>query len=72
MGRLKSLKRGIETYLERVDLYFSANAIEDDRKVVLFLTVIGPKSFNVLSNLLAPKKPKTKTFATKLEHYQPK
>ena len=69
-------KDDIETYLERVDLYFSANAIADDRKVALFLTVMGPKSYNVLSNLLAPEKPKSKTFeelSTKLkEHYQPK
>ena len=31
----------IEAYLERVQLFFDANGIEDEKKVTVLLTVIG-------------------------------
>ena len=50
-------------YVERVEQYFVANEITtDERKRGVFLTVIGPETYNLLRNLLAPTKPATKTF----------
>ena len=53
-----------EQYTERLEQFFVANAIADDsKKLATFLTVIGPRTYALLSNLLAPAKPATKTYA---------
>ncbi len=46
----------IAAYLERVKLYFSANAIAENKLVPVFLGVIGAKTYTLLRNLLAPTK----------------
>lgn len=46
----------ITSYLERVDYYFTANGVEDAKKVAVFLNAIGRETYNLLRNLLAPKK----------------
>ena len=61
----------ISAYLERLQLYFEANA-----KVSVLLTVIGPNVYTLLRGLLAPTLPKEKGYK-KLEkvlkeHYEPK
>ena len=65
----------ITAYLERVELYFSANGIGEDKKLVL-LSVIGPKTYGVLRNLLAPSRPQEKKFSEVTEvlirHFEPK
>ncbi len=62
--------------LERFELFVAANAIPEERKVPLFLTVIGASTYGVLHDLLAPNNPKTKSFAeltgTLKQHYEPK
>ena len=50
-------------YLERVNLFFSANDLEDDKKVPIFLTVVGSKTYSLLRSLVAPSLPQVKTFA---------
>ena len=50
-------------YLERMNLFFSANDVEDDKKVPIFLTVVGSKTFSLLRSLVAPSLPQEKTFA---------
>ena len=66
----------IEAYLERVQLFFAANGIEDDKKVPVLLTVIGSPTYALLSSLLAPEKPGDKSFTvlkdTLLRHFDPK
>ena len=66
----------IEAYLERVQLFFAANGIEDDKKVLVLLTVIGSPTYALLSSLLAPEKPGDKSFTvlkdTLLRHFDPK
>ena len=44
--------------LNRAELYFEANKIEERRKVPVFLSVLGSKTYSVLRDLLAPAKPK--------------
>eukprot|EP00731_Ephydatia_muelleri_P004071 Em0002g247a len=53
----------ITAYLERVELYFSANGIGEDKKLAILLSVIGPKTYGVLRNLLAPSRPQEKKFS---------
>lgn len=66
----------IEAYLERVQLFFDANGIEDEKKVAVLLTVIGSTTYALLSSLLAPRKPREKSFeelaATLRRHFEPK
>ena len=71
-----SEEQKIGTYLERIQLFFVANAVEDDKKVAVLLTVIGSNTYSLLADLAAPDAPSTKTFAELSElltnHFQPK
>ena len=63
-GRLQELDVESETvtaYLERVELYFDANDVADDKKVPVLLSNIGAKTYGLLRSLAAPKAPKEKT-----------
>ena len=49
-------------YMERVEQYFYANNIEDEKKqTAIFLTVIGSATYSLLRSLLAPDAPSTKS-----------
>ena len=52
----------IAAYLERVELYFQANDIRDE-KVLILLTSIGDKTYTLLRNHFAAAKPAEKTLA---------
>ena len=78
-GRIDEFRpenESIEAYLVRIELYFNANEVEDDKKVPIFLSVIGGKTYSVLRDLLAPVKPREKSFsalASELtKHFQPR
>ena len=63
-------------YCERLELYFIANGVTDtERKKAIFLTVIGPPTYNLVSSLVAPAKPVDKTLAQLMDvakkHYCP-
>ena len=49
-------------YTERVEHFFAANGVTDD-KVSVFLAIVGPKEYKLLSSLLAPVKPGEKSYA---------
>ena len=49
----------ISMYLERVELFFTAN---DEKQVSVFFSIIGGKNYTLLGNLLVPTKPATKSF----------
>ena len=79
LGRLEEFdpkSDNISTYLERLQLYFDANKVEDDRKVAVLLTVIGAKAYDTLRSLLAPTLPKDKGFSELMDalkrHFDPK
>lgn len=57
IGEYREGEEQFEYYLERLEQSFVANAIADDRAVSVFLTVIGPKSYGLLKNLVSPGKP---------------
>jgi len=50
------------TYVVRVELIFSANAVNDYKKVAVLLTIIGTKTYSLLRNLVAPLRPQDKSF----------
>ena len=37
-----------ETYVSKVELFFTANDIEDAKKSSAFLTLLGPKTFGLV------------------------
>ena len=59
-----------------LQLYIEANGVQDAKKVAVFLTIMGSKSYGLLGNLLAPGKPREKTYDELVEtlkgHYEPK
>ena len=50
-------------YLERVELYFTANSVDEDKQVPILLSAIGSATYALLSDLLAPDPPKTKSLS---------
>ncbi len=78
-GSLKAFEPEEETissYLERAELYFAANGVEEARQTSVLLTVIGPRNYSVVKSLVAPDLPKDKTYkeleAVLKAHFQPK
>ena len=64
-------------YTERLEQYFLANDINDDKKqTAVFLTVIGSDTYSLLRNLLTPEKPSQKPVEELIqilsEHLNPK
>ena len=64
------------SYLERVEQFFIANDIKNERKKATFLSLIGSQTYSLLRNLVSPSIPKDKSYtelATALKkHYEPK
>lgn len=47
---------------ERLEQYFLANSVNEDRKAALFLTLIGSEGYSILRSLCSPELPSTKTY----------
>ena len=66
----------LSTYLERVELFFAANDVKDEKQETAFLSLIGSKTYSILKNLLAPTLPKEKSYAELVaalwSHFKPK
>ena len=66
----------IESYLERVELYMTANNFPEGRKVATLLSIVGGTAYEILRSLLAPALPQTKSYTVLVEtlqkHYAPK
>ena len=78
-GRLEEFspeKETISNYLERVEIFFLANSIANEKKVAVFLSVAGGNSYALFRNLLSPAKPQEKSFAELTaelkKHFEPK
>ena len=57
LAEFKPDSERIEAYLERVQLFFDANGIKDDKQVTILLTVIRSNIYALLNSRLAPAKP---------------
>ena len=66
----------IKAYLERVKLYFVANKVDKDVQVPILLSCIGAPTYSLLSDLLAPSTPSSKSLDEISEalskHFEPK
>ncbi|XP_066955294.1 uncharacterized protein [Macrobrachium rosenbergii] len=51
-----------DVYVERVQLFFTVNDIEEEKKTAVFLTLVGPKNYAILRDLIHPSNPNSKTF----------
>ena len=64
IGAFDSSEEEWETYVERVEIYLSANKITDaQQKRDVLLSVCGPKPYHILRDLLAPTKPSDTSYA---------
>lgn len=65
-----------KTYLSRLDQFYKANKIEDNRKKAVFLSVIGDSCFRLLETLVAPAEVDSKTLSDLRDilskHFTPK
>ena len=50
----------ISAYLERLKAYLDANAIPNEKRSSIFVSVIGAKAYAVLRSLTAPAIPQSK------------
>ena len=79
LGNLQEYHPDSETfsaYLERMTLFFTANAIPDDKKVAVFLTVIGSQTYSLVRSLVAPTLPQDNSLEDLVDvlkrHFEPK
>ena len=77
-GRLREFHpetESIKAYLERMSLYFTANGVAADKRVAVLLSSIGAATYSLLSDLVAPHPPSTKSLdeisGALRNHYQP-
>ena len=48
-------KQDTASYLEKVELFFEANGIAEEKKVAVFLTAVGQIIYEILRQLSQPK-----------------
>ncbi len=53
----KDLKEDFESYMERFEQWLLANDIPNEKKVSVFLSVVGADTYGLLKNLVTPTKP---------------
>ncbi|CAM4513401.1 unnamed protein product [Leuciscus chuanchicus] len=63
-------------YIERLELFFEANGIRQEKQVATLLSVMGATTYGLLRNLVQPEKPKDKSYKdivdTLKNHFEPK
>ena len=66
----------IDDYFKRLELFLVVNKVQDDQKVAHLLSGLGAKTYAVLKNLAAPRKPSECTLAQikklLIGHFKPK
>lgn len=79
IGAIAEYKEGqedFESYRERLEMWMIANSVAVDKKVSVFLSVIGADTYRLLKNLVSPDKPSTRTYEQLCDalgdHYKPK
>lgn len=69
--------KSFESYVERMDFFFTANSITDsEKKKATFLSLCGPNTYEIIRSLVAPAKVSGKTYdeiiAELKKHFTPK
>ena len=62
VGEYNEVTETWKNYTERVQQFFLANQVADDRKVPALLAIMGGKTYSLLRNLTMPAEPSTKTY----------
>ena len=57
----------VTTYLERFQLFISANGIEEGKLVPTLLTMVGSTHYSLTHELVSPELPKDKSFKDLLD-----
>ena len=78
IGRIEVFDESLElwdAYKERLDPFFIANSVKDDKKVPALPSLIGGRTFGVLRDLTAPALPAERTYEnmcrTLNDHFAP-
>ena len=75
MLEIEPSAESFSVYVEQVNLFFTANEVPEEKRVPVFLTIVGKSTYALLRNLLQPSLPKDKMFKDITEilkkHYQP-
>jgi hypothetical protein len=66
-GEFDDSKEDWLSYTERMQQYFVANAVEEDRQRAMLLSTCGPPTYQLMKDLVAPEKPTQKTFKELVE-----
>ncbi len=76
LNEFNSSAESITVYIERVELYFSANSVAVNKQVATFLSAVGATVYATLRDLFAPDPVKDKTlneiFDRLKSHFEPK
>lgn len=72
IGTIGHFEDGVEMWDDYgwlLQQYYLANEVVNDKKVLALLSLMGPKTYELLQTLMAPEKPSTKTFEEMIEHF---
>ncbi|XP_060075467.1 uncharacterized protein K02A2.6-like [Ylistrum balloti] len=76
IGEYVEGKEDFQCYTERLEQYFAANKVANDKRVAVFLAVVGAHTYSLLRDLITPDIPSTKTKVelkqTLKLHFRPK
>ena len=70
IGSIQPFDENTETftsYVERLELFFDANDVSNDKKKASLLSLVGPKTYSLLRGLTSPQKSKDKTYKEIIE-----
>ena len=76
VGVFDETLESFDDYRDRVEAFMKANKIAEAEKPNLFLSLIGPKTYKLLKDILSPAKPSEKNYAeiakALSDHYKPR
>lgn len=76
IGEFNENTESFANYVERLEQFFVAHEVKDEKKVAVFLSIIDPTTYGVLKKLVQPDLPKEKHYKgmvrVLLGHYMPK
>lgn len=75
VGAYDDSSESFENYLDRIEMFFECNDILDNKKVSTFLSIVGSQTFQLVSDLVSPKRPRECSFVEIVRalknHYKP-
>ena len=67
VGEYVESKESWSQYIERLEQFFTANSIPDEKKASVLLSTIGATAYRTVGNLVAPRKPSEVTYLRIIE-----